>query len=143
MVQRLTLTACLIGSCVLCLALVLRAEAVQPADVGFKPVAPIESLMYGQVTLFNRMATLVTQTGNVKSVHELEEAAFALAELANVNRHNSEKDDYRQWATLLRDTCVQLAKEAEKAADADAARLKLLFEQAKGVCQSCHDVYQN
>jgi hypothetical protein len=142
MVQKFTLTACLIGSCVLCLALVLRVEAAQPAEAMFKPVAPVESLMYGQATLFTRMGTLMTQTGNAKMVHELEEASYALAELANVNRHNNENEDYKKWATLLRDTCLQLAKEAEKAGNADAGRLKLLFDQAKGACQSCHDVYQ-
>lgn len=142
MVQKYTLTACLIGSCVLCLALVLRVDAAQEPAPSFKPVAPVGALMYGQGTMFKRIDTLLPKAGEIKSLHEMEEAAFALAELANVNRHNREDSDYRGWATQLRDTSLEFAAEAEKAAGADANKLKQLFETIKATCQSCHDKYQ-
>jgi len=143
MVQKLTLTACLVGSCVICLTLVLRAEATQPVSGEvFKPVAPVDGLMYGQMTFFKRIGSLLPQAKNPKSLHEIGEAAYALSELANVNRFNRDKDDYRTWAAQLRDTCVELAKEADKEANANPDQLKQIYERIKATCQSCHDVYQ-
>lgn len=144
MFSRMALTVCLMGSCVWCLALATRADSApsEGTDDGFKPVASVESLMHGQVTFFKAIGKELEEAPSEHRNHEIEEAAEVLAELANVNRYNNTKEDYRAWATQLRDTAMKLANEAEKKKDADDARMNKLYLQMKKTCGDCHDAYQ-
>ena len=102
--------------------------------------------MHGQRTFFKEIGKALKNPPNPKEEYEdehgLEEAAEVLAELANVNRYNKDKEDYRAWATELRDTALQLAREARKKKDADRKRIQKLFMKLKDTCTACHDVYQ-
>lgn len=143
MFRRMALTVCLVASCIWCLALVTRADSTLPesAPVTFKPVASIEALMFGQRTFFKQIHEALQQPTSGKRNHTIEEAAGVLAELANVNRHNQDKEDYIGWATDLRDAAVKLAAEAKKK-DADDVRMQALSKSIKGSCGACHDMYQ-
>ncbi len=145
MVHKMTLTICLIGSCIWCMALVTRADSAQNGAGGdtFKPVSEVEALMYGQRTFYKRIQKILKKdTLSGKRARELEKSSQVLAELANVNRFNRSETDYRNWATKLRDTALQLAKEAEKKDAADITRMRTLLMTLHETCESCHDVYQ-
>ncbi len=143
MFRKMALTMCLMGSCIWCLALVTSADSAPPGASGdqFKPVASVESLMHGQLTFFKEIGKALKNTSDPDRGEEIEEAAEVLAELANVNRFNKDKEDYRAWATQLRDTALQLAHEADKKS-ADEKRMKTLFDNLKNTCAACHDAYQ-
>lgn len=144
MLRKMTLTFCLIGSCVWCLALVAGADRDPQASAtgSFEPVAPIHSLMFGQMTFFKHIGEALKEPADSERNEEIEEAAEVLAELANVNRLNKDKDDFRRWATQLRDTALELAREAGKEGGADDEQLRGLLERLKETCMSCHDVYR-
>ncbi len=143
MFRKMALTMCLMGGCIWCLALVTGADSAPPgaASDRFKPVAAVESLMHGQKTFFKEIGQALHNTSDPDRSEEIEEAAEVLAELANVNRLNNDKPDYRAWATQLRDTALQLAREADKK-NADEKRMKTLFQKLKDTCSACHDEYQ-
>lgn len=144
MVRKMALTVCLMGSCVWCLALVAGADSAEPTvgSVDFKPVAAVESLMHGQKTFFKEIGMALQNRSMPDRTELIEEAAEVLAELANVNRLNNDKEDYRNWATQLRDTALQLAREAEKEKKASDGKMNKLFQKLKKTCGACHDVYQ-
>lgn len=144
MARRMALTVCLIGGCVWCLALAARVNSAEgdAARNEFKPVAPVEALMHGQMVFFKGIGEQIAQPASGDRNHEIEESAEILAELANVNRHNKDKDDYRGWATSLRDTALELAQEAGKGDGADNARMDKLMQTLKATCTACHDVYR-
>jgi hypothetical protein len=139
----MALTICLMGSCIWCLALVTNADSTQPGPaIGpFKPVASVESLMHGQKTFFKKIGEALQNPSMPDRGEEIEEAAEVLAELANVNRYNNDKADYRAWATQLRDTALRLAHEAEEK-NVNEKRMKKLYMKLKDTCGACHDVYQ-
>ncbi len=143
MFKRVALTVCLMGGCIWCLALATRADSAQSVSSAgpFQPVASVESLMHGQVKFFKEIGELVEKPASSHRNEELHEYAEVLAELANVNRYNKDKTDYRDWATQLRDTSLELASEAKKK-DTDDTRLKKLHAEMKTVCGACHDAYQ-
>lgn len=144
MARRMALTVCLLGGCVWCLVLATRADSAQAGAAAgeFKPVAPVGSLMHGQMVFFKEITEQLGKPAGGERNHEIAESAGVLAELANVNRHNKDKEDYRGWATSLRDTALELAKEAGKADAADNARMNKLIQTMKATCAACHDVYQ-
>jgi cytochrome c556 len=113
------------------------------AATPFKPVAEVKSLMHGQNTFFKEITTLLDEPSGEKRNQELHESAQVLAELANVNRFNKDKDDYRNWATQLRDTALELAATAKKNDATQPERMKTLYKKLKDTCQACHDVYQD
>lgn len=143
MYRRMALTVVLVFSCAWCMTLVTRADSSQEAlpDV-YHPVASVEALMVGQAHFFKEIRKNLKTLNDPGAIHEIEEAAQVLAELANVNRYNKNKADYRQWATELRDTAMQLAGEADKKKNADLARMNNLVGSMKQTCGACHDAYQ-
>ncbi len=144
MIRKAALSVCLMASCIWCLALVTRADSAQSASTGgtFKPVAPVESLMHGQNVFFKEIRAELDKPSSEERNEEIKESAEVLAELANVNRFNSKKEDYRAWATELRDTALGLAAEADKNEKADDGRLKNFLVKLKDTCTACHDMYQ-
>ena len=116
----------------------LVPEAARPAALleGFKPVADRHVLMEWQERVFNGMNRAILQ----KKDSEVVAHAWMLAELANVNRFHSKKDDYRRWATEMLDTAVKLA-ESGKAKQFDEA--KKLARKMNATCSSCHEVYRD
>lgn len=144
MVRRMALTVCLLGSCVWCMGLVTRADgtATAQAVAQFKPVASVGALMHGQLSFFKKISKSLESPASEDRNHELEHAAEVLAELANVNRLNKDKEDYRGWATDLRETALELAREAAKLTAADDVRMKKLTQKMKASCTACHDAYQ-
>jgi len=144
MVRRMALTVCLLGGCVWCLAVATRADSAQAQTPGteFKPVAPVDALMHGQMVFFKEITEQLGKPAGKDRNHEIEESAEVLAELANVNRHNKDKDDYRGWATTLRDTALELAKAAEKEGGEGEAQMQKLVQTLKSTCAACHDVYR-
>lgn len=143
MFGKMTLTIGLLGGCIWCLALVARADSVQTTNAteAFKPVASVDALMHGQYAFFKDIKKALADKAMRNRGHEIEEAAEVLAELANVNRFNNDKEDYRAWATQLRDTALKLAHEAEEK-DANEAKMANLFKQMTATCEACHEVYQ-
>lgn len=143
MFGKMTLTLCLLGSCIWCLAMVARADSAQtePQTQTFKPVASVLSLMHAQGKFFKAARSAVRDQSMEDRGEEIKEAAEVLAELANVNRHNSEKQDWRDWATQLRDTSLKLAREAEKE-NPDEEKLTALTKRIGKTCGACHDKYQ-
>ena len=144
MARKMALTACLLGGCVWCLALATRADSAETtrSDDTFKPVASVESLMHGQLVFFKGINKQIRKPASHERNEEIEESAQILAELANVNRFNNEKEDYRTWATSVRDTALDLAEEAEKSDSADQSKMLELVKTMKSTCTACHDVYR-
>jgi len=139
-VRNVTLSVCLLAACLWCFSLVSRVDSAEPAAAGFKPVASVESLMQGQLLVFKQIGELVTNKSVPKRDEQLHAYAEVLAELANVNTMNSEKQDYRGWAGDLRGASMELAVAAKQGAD--DAKMDQIITRMKGACQSCHDVYQ-
>ena len=144
MVQRMALTVVLFAACVWCLAFVTRVDSAPPAlaDGSFKPVASINGLMTGQILAFKQLQQSLNGKKGADRPKAIQLTSEALAELANVNTYNGEKDDYRGWAAQLRDTALELAGEAKKKDNADETKMKSLLATLEATCKSCHDVYQ-
>ena len=143
MLRRVTLSIGLLAGCVWCFLMVSRVDSAQPAAASraYKPVASMHGLMNGQAMLFKNIHEALTHKATPQRRGRIGVNAEVLAELANVNTYNSEKEDYQAWAAQLRDTALELAKEAEKS-DADDARMNKLLNTLKNTCSACHDVYQ-
>jgi hypothetical protein len=65
--------------------------------------------------------------------------AYILAELANVNQYNNEKEDYSRWAKEVRDMCLELAKVAK---EDDLTKAEKIVRTIHAKCGECHDKYQ-
>ena len=144
MARKVVWTVFLVGGCIWCLALASRAETsvTEPDAITFEPAAPISALMYGQQTFYKTLRSELATPATAGRNGEIAYAAGVLAELANVNRHHNDKADYRQWATKLRDTALDLAKEASKTTQADNTQMNKLYLSIKQTCANCHDIYQ-
>ena len=144
MVRRMALTVVLFAGCVWCLALVTTAQSAPSAPSGgpFKPVASVHGLMTGQALAFKQLQASLTGKKEADRPRAIQLTSEALAELANVNTYNGEKDDYRGWAGQLRDTALELAGEAKKKDQADEDKMKSLLAKLEATCKSCHDAYQ-
>jgi len=144
MMRRMALTVVLFAGCIWCLALVTTANSAPSAPAGgsFKPVASVRGLMIGQMLAFKQLQTSLTGKKDAERAGAIQLTSEALAELANVNTYNNEKEDYRGWAGQLRDTALELAGEAKKKDMADEDKMKSLLTKLEGTCQSCHDAYQ-
>ena len=144
MVRRMALTVVLFAGCVWGLALVRRADSAPSAsaDGSFKPVASVNGLMTGQLLAFKQLQQSLNGKKGPDRPKAIQLTSEALAELANVNTYNAEKDDYRGWAGQLRDTALELAGEAKKKDQADEDKMKSLLARLEATCKSCHDAYQ-
>ena len=100
-----------------------------------------ENILIRTKQFFKKLSEELSKPASKKRNHEIEEYAELLAELANVNRYNNDKEDYIAWATDLRDLSLSLAKEAEEK-DVDDNKMHNLHRQMKAKCGACHDVYQ-
>jgi len=144
MVRKMALTVVLFAGCIWCLALVTTANSAPSAPAGgpYKPVASVHGLMTGQMLAFKQLQTSLTGKKDADRPRTIQLTSEALAELANVNTYNNEKEDYRTWAGQLRDTALELAGEAKNKDKADEGKMKSLFAKLEGTCNSCHDAYQ-
>jgi len=145
MVRRLVLTAGLLVGCFSCFMLVTRADSAQStasAAPPFKPVASVHSLMEGQGAYFKQISEALANPAAKRRAEDIFQGAEMLAELANVNTYNSEKEDYRRFAGRLRDTSLELAAEAKKKKDAGEDKMRSLHQKLEATCKACHDVYQ-
>ena len=144
MVRRIALTVVLFAVCIWCLALVTTANSAPSASAAgpYKPVASVRGVMTGQMLAFKRLQTSLTGTKDVDRPVAIQLTSEALAELANVNTYNNEKEDYRTWAGQLRDTALELAGEAKKKDNADEDKMKSLLDKLDATCKSCLDAYQ-
>lgn len=144
MLRKAALAAIGLGGCVCVLALVTRADSAKPgkAPSAFKPVASVHILMEAQGLFFKRIGEAVQNPSAPKRAREIAFGAELLAELANVNTHNSDKLEYVEWAGQLRDTALELAGEAKKKGEADDEKMKALVARLESTCKACHDKYQ-
>ncbi len=144
MARRIALTFCLVAGCFWCMTLAARVDSAQPATTpkAFRPAASVHALMQGQGRFFEGITQLLEDAAARDRADRLTVEAELLAELANVNRHNQREVDYIEWAGQLRDTALELAREAKKKKDADEARMRKLHKKLKSVCIACHDRYQ-
>ena len=144
MVRRIALTVVLFAGCIWCLALVTTANSAPsaPAAGPYKPVASVNGLMIGQRLVFKQLQGSLNGKNGAERPKAIQLTSEALAELANVNTYNNEKEDYRTWASQLRDTAMELAGEAKKKDQADEGKMKSLLAKLESTCKSCHDAYQ-
>ncbi len=144
MARRIALTFCLVAGCFWCMTLAARVDSAPPGATpkAFKPAASVHSLMQGQGRFFEGITQLLEDPTARDRADRLMVEAELLAELANVNRHNQSEVDYIEWAGQLRDTALELAREAKKKKDADEARMRKLHKKLKATCLACHDHYQ-
>lgn len=140
--RRVGLTVVLFAGCVWCLVLATTAESHDAPAGGFKPVAPVDGVMTAQGLVIKELKNAVTVSKSPSRPKDIKHLAQAMAELSNVNIHHGEKDDYRKWATDLRDTSLALAKEAETKPAPDDAKMKTLLTTIEKTCDACHDAYQ-
>jgi hypothetical protein len=145
MTRRLSISLGVTGLAVIGSLLASSADSAQVAPGGkdFKPATTVHLLMEGQGMVFVQIRDALSNAETPHRYQIIEAGAGVLAELANVNTLNSEKEDYRGWAGELRDTAMALAQEADKKAAADEGKLSELFNQMKSKCAACHDVYQD
>lgn len=143
MFRNVALSVCLMGGCIWFLGMASRADSAAPdaAIAAFKPVASVHALMHGQGMFFKIIRKELKQPSGEKRNHEIVEAAEILAELANVNRYNNPKQDYRDWAKQLSDQSLELAGEANKSDPSDE-KMKSLAKKMGATCGACHDIYQ-
>lgn len=124
-------------------SLLAGGDAGQPApSAGFKPVASVESLMLGQDDAFQKLGKLLGDKSAKDRDELIHHYAELLAELGNVNTLNNEKADYKGWATTIRDTALELSKEAKKGKSADETKMANLHKKLDATCQACHDQYR-
>ena len=144
MARRIALPGFLFTGCIGCLLLAARADSAQPQAAGgpFKPVASVRGLMTGQGIVYKQLQAAIDGPKAADRPMIVQLTAEALAEFANVNTYNSEKQDYRGWAAQLRENAMELSMEAKKKASADDAKMKQLFARIEATCQACHDAYQ-
>jgi hypothetical protein len=119
-----------------------QSETSSAADRGFKPAASIEALMHGQNLAFQNLGRLIEDKQAKNRANAIFLDAELLAELANVNIHHKDKADYRAFATTVRDTALDLAREARKRGEADEGKMKSLYDKLNLTCLACHDVYK-
>ena len=143
MFRNVALSVCLMAGCIWFLGMASRADsaAPDPTIAAFKPVSSVSSLMHGQGVFFKTIRQELNQPAGKKRNHEIVEAAEILAELANVNRYNNPKQDYRDWAKQLSDQSLELAGEAKKS-DASDEKMKSVVKKMGATCGACHDAYQ-
>jgi len=141
----MAMTTCLMAACIWCLTLVARGDGKEPAAPSseFKPVASVDSLMYGQGAHFSALKDLILYGEGPERAEGMVAEAEILAELANVNTFNAKHDDYRVWAGELRDLALQLAGEAKKGSKVDNDTLRGLFKDMNARCSACHDKYKD
>lgn len=120
----------------------LLAQDESAGKQPFKPVASIDALMNGQLTHFTAIEQLLSDKKAKDRSKRLALEAEVLAELANVNTLNKDKADYRAWATDLRETALELSREAAKKTDESEPTMKTQVERMKTICTACHDAYQ-
>lgn len=119
-----------------------RAESGEPAKGGFKPVCKVDAVMTAQGLVFKELQKAINTSKSPKRPKEIALLSEALAEISNVNIYHAEKDDYRKWATELRDTALALAEEAEKKPAGDEGKIKSFLGTLDKTCSACHDAYQ-
>ncbi|MFQ5490114.1 MAG: cytochrome c [Phycisphaerae bacterium] len=142
MLSKTFLTVGLISGCVWGLVLVAQAASVQDERLATGPysiVAPVHALMTAQSHHLRQIKDLITNESAEERFENMENHAFVLAELCNINAFRATKADYRAWAVEARDQCLALAQAAEKK---DTSRFKGLFKEIRTSCKSCHDQYQ-
>ena len=144
MLRKMTLTLCLVACCVWCLALVARGDNGKSAGspVSFKPVASLYSLMEGQDMHFSALGVLIDQPDAKNRTKRLIVEAELLAELAHVNTLTRNKEDYRAWASEVRDLSLDLARLASKRDSNGQEEMRLLYRKINKTCLKCHDRYQ-
>jgi len=115
----------------------------KPANSGgFRPVASVRGLMAGQEILYSRINERLVGPPAPARTKMIQLLSESLAEMANVNTLNSDKEDYRNWASELRATAMELAGEAKKHDKAEDSRMKSLMQKIEATCKACHDAYQ-
>ena len=144
MIRKMALTGCLLAGCFWCLTLAARADSAQkvPPVKVFKPAASLHALMIGQGRQFEAITDLLADKNARNRSGKLAERAELLAELGNVNTFHRTESDYVGWAGELRETALELAREAKKRKDAAEGRMQDLYKQLKATCIACHDEYQ-
>ena len=142
MLRKTFLTVGLISVCVWGLVLVANAANAQnekPVGGPYKVVAPVPSLMAAQGHHIRQIKDLVTNESAEERFENLENEAYILAELCNINAFRATKDDYRNMAVEAREHSLALALAAKKQ---DASNFKNLFREIRTTCKNCHDAYQ-
>ncbi|GIK17011.1 MAG: hypothetical protein BroJett003_19750 [Planctomycetota bacterium] len=119
-----------------------QTEPRPQAAPAFKPVSDVHHLMEGQELHFNAIADLLKDAAAKGRHGKIAMHADLLAELANVNTLNKDKDDYRAWASQVRDLSLQLVAEARKKEAASEDAMKGLVTKISDTCTACHDVYE-
>jgi hypothetical protein len=112
------------------------------AAAGFKPAASLDALMDGQNEAFMEIGRLLDDSQAKNRMNTIYLRAELIAELANVNTYHKGAADYRAWAGTVRDTALELGKEAKKKKDADEGKMKELYKKLDTTCQACHDKYK-
>lgn len=102
----------------------------------YKPVATVHSLMEVQQDYFNALKKAVNAG---EKFDEIEKHALVLAELSNVNAHQKDADDYRNWARTAREQSLKLAGAAK---DKNKDLAKSTLRELHTTCGACHDKYQ-
>ncbi len=143
MFRNVALSVCLMGGCIWFLGMASRADSAAPdaAIAAFKPVSSVHALMHGQGMFFKKIRKGLNQPAGEERNKDIGEAAEILAELANVNRYNNPKQDYRNWAKQVSDISLELAGEAKKS-DASDEKMTSLAGKMGAACGACHDAYQ-
>lgn len=108
----------------------------------YHPVASVHDLMEIQQDEGNVVKKQLA--GATPDFGKVADSSYALAELSNINRHQSDKPDYREWATQVREMSLELAALEKSNDPADARRTKArdLYRQINTTCGKCHDKYQ-
>lgn len=143
--KNLFMTAALVAA-TLCLSVIVRNGAAQTGDSStsdvFKPVMPLLSLMAEQDRHFDNILDLVRDAEAADRFEKMRHEAYALAEMGNINAYHRgalRHQDYRRWATQLREYASQLAGDAERK---EAGAFADIAKQINATCKACHDKYK-
>lgn len=128
--------AVVVGTCVY-LARAGNDDEKKPSTAtDFKPVTTVERMMEGQDLLFEGVKQAIRDEKWGDGVTQ----AWILAELANVNTHQSAETKYVGFAQDMSKKCAALAQTLRKRNKDDA---KAAAKAVADSCTTCHDQYKN
>jgi len=128
-------TAALVGS----FLLVAEAQNAPGPAAEYKPAAPVPALMLDQEHHFNQIKDLIGNAGAKNRFEVMEQQAYVLAELGNVNYYQRKAKDYQEWAMTMREDSKSLAVAAKKQ---DVETAKTLLKKINDTCNACHKQYR-
>jgi hypothetical protein len=144
MALRCTLTVFLCALCGWGLTLVAgmgEPPASLVASVEFEPVASAKTLLEAQREAIQRIDALLDPATPTRNADQISIQAELIAEYANLCTLHTGSGSFRRWSIRVRDTALDLSREARKHHAASPDRLIESIACLKAMQTSCADSF--